>query len=119
MNKQNTYKELPIEIVNKQNILIQKHIKLYLKNNNVEITKNTVGNNSEDSGTFCVTIYNKELDDEEEKYIIKICSDNYEDIKNISIECYNINISPKVLYYDDCDKVIIYEFINVLTTKGI
>jgi hypothetical protein len=119
MNKQSTYRELPIDAINKQNVLIEKHIKLYLKNDNLEITKETVGHNSEDTGTFCITIYNKELDDEEEKYILKICNDNYEDIKNISLECYNIGIAPKVLYYDKTDRIIIYEFINVTLTKGI
>jgi thiamine kinase-like enzyme len=105
--------------IDKEQLLITKHIKNYLNNNNIEVLINIIGyHNSEDS-TFLVSVYYKDLDDEEEKYIVKICKTQYKNIKNVSIETYSIGIAPKVLYYDNEDKIIIYEFINVLSTKGI
>jgi thiamine kinase-like enzyme len=102
-----------------EQIIISKHIKKYLNNNNLEVLKNLLGYHNFEDSTSLVTVYYKELDDEEEKYIVKICKTQYKNIKDISIESYNNNIAPKVLYYDEEDKVIIYEFINVLSTKGI
>jgi thiamine kinase-like enzyme len=100
---------------------ISKHIKCFIKDENIETHITSLARCGERHTSYIckvVVYYNNECSDE--KYIVKICKENcYNIIKDISIKCENLKISPALLYYDDMDRVLIYEYIEPYSTKKV
>lgn len=97
--------------------IIYKHFKIFI-NDNIEIEIESVGNNINACSTYKIRVIYINSNDDYEIYICKLMRTNYDFIKDISIQSSDLNISPKVLYYNDEDKFIIYKYIEIMRTKG-
>ena len=112
MTSKNTNYIPPEHLIDKNThtILISKHFKLFIKDD-IQLEIERIGNNAHSCITYKVRVIFINNNDEYENYICKIMINNYNFIKDISIQTSNLNISPEVLYYNDEDKFIIYKYV--------
>jgi hypothetical protein len=109
----------PNDVLQDNTKIITKNFKQYIPYN-IEIEIERVGNNIKSlCYTYKISVTYTDDCDSKDEFICKVIKNNYLYIKDISIQASELNISPKVLYTNDDDNFIIFEYISIKSTKGV